>query len=50
MPACVEASDGAVVFGDLGDPHSEIRDVLREHYTIRRKISLGTNPAVYYII
>lgn len=50
MPACVEASEGAVVFGDLGDPHSEIRDVLREHYTIRRKISLGTGPAVYYII
>jgi molybdopterin-containing oxidoreductase family iron-sulfur binding subunit len=50
MPACVEASEGAVVFGDLGDPHSEIREVLREHYTIRRKVSLGTGPAVYYII
>ena len=50
MPACVEVSEGAVVFGDLGDPHSEIREVLREHYTIRRKVALGTNPAVYYII
>jgi Fe-S-cluster-containing dehydrogenase component len=50
MPACVEVSEGAVVFGDLGDPHSEIREVLREHYTIRRKVALGTGPAVYYII
>ncbi len=49
-PACVEASEGAMVFGDLEDPHSEIREVLREHYTIRRKVSLGTGPAVYYII
>jgi molybdopterin-containing oxidoreductase family iron-sulfur binding subunit len=39
-----------MVFGDLEDPHSEIREVLREHYTIRRKVSLGTGPAVYYII
>jgi molybdopterin-containing oxidoreductase family iron-sulfur binding subunit len=50
IPACVEAAEGAVVFGDLGDPHSEIREVLRENYTIRRKVSLGTGPAVYYII
>jgi Fe-S-cluster-containing dehydrogenase component len=49
-PACVEASEGAMVFGDLEDPHSDIREVLREHYTIRRKVSLGTGPAVYYII
>jgi len=49
-PACVEASDGAMIFGDLEDPHSDIREVLREHYTIRRKVSLGTGPAVYYII
>ena len=50
MPACVEASEGALVFGDLGDPHSEIREVLSKHYTIRRKVALGTSPAVYYII
>ncbi len=49
-PACVEASEGAIVFGDLEDPESEIREVLREHYTIRRRVSLGTGPAVYYII
>jgi molybdopterin-containing oxidoreductase family iron-sulfur binding subunit len=50
IPACVEASEGAMVFGDLTDPDSEIREVLRTHYTIRRKVSLGTGPAVYYII
>ena len=50
MPACVEASNGAIVFGDLEDPHSEVREVLRENFTIRRKQSLGTEPCVYYIV
>jgi len=50
QPACVEASNGAVVFGDLADANSEVRKLLREHYTIRRKPSLGTEPGVYYII
>jgi molybdopterin-containing oxidoreductase family iron-sulfur binding subunit len=50
QPACVEASNGALAFGDLSDPNSEVRKLLREHYTIRRKPSLGTEPSVYYII
>ncbi len=50
MPACVEASNGAIVFGDLKDPHSEVREVLGHNYTIRRKQSLGTEPCVYYIV
>lgn len=49
-PACVEESNGALIFGDLDDPDSEIRKVLREHYTIRRKSELGTEPSIYYII
>ncbi len=49
-PACVEASKGALIFGDLEDPGSEIRRVLRTHYTIRRKSELGTQPSIYYII
>lgn len=49
-PACVEVSNGALIFGDLADPNSVIRRVLREQYTIRRKSELGTNPSVYYII
>ncbi|MGE4552483.1 MAG: sulfate reduction electron transfer complex DsrMKJOP subunit DsrO [Desulfovibrionaceae bacterium] len=49
-PACVEASDGALTFGDLGDENSEIRQVLRENFTMRRKPSLGTEPSVFYIV
>ncbi len=49
-PACVEESNGAMVFGDLADPDSEIRKILRAHYTIRRKSELGTEPSIYYII
>ena len=50
MPACVEAAQGALVFGDLEDPASEVRQLLKTHYTIRRKQSLGTEPSVYYIV
>ncbi|AMK10435.1 sulfate reduction electron transfer complex DsrMKJOP subunit DsrO [Pseudodesulfovibrio indicus] len=50
QPACVEASEGAMFFGDLKDPDSEVRKVLREKFTIRRKPSAGTEPSVYYII
>ena len=50
MPACVEASNGAIVFGDLYDENSEVRKVLKENYTIRRKQTLGTEPSVYYIV
>ncbi|MFO7715955.1 sulfate reduction electron transfer complex DsrMKJOP subunit DsrO [Desulfosarcina sp.] len=50
MPACVEASNGAMAFGDLYDEHSEVRELLKENYTIRRKQTLGTEPSVYYIV
>ena len=50
MPLCVEASDGAIVFGDLTDPGSDVRKVLAENFTIRRKPTLGTEPSVYYIV
>jgi len=50
MPACAEASDGKIVFGDLYDPESEVRELLKTNYTIRRKQSLGTEPCVYYIV
>lgn len=50
MPACVEASNGAIAFGDLYDPKSEVRELLRTNYTIRRKQGLGTEPSVYYIV
>ena len=50
LPACVEVSEGAIVFGDLYDPASEVRELIRTNYTIRRKQYLGTEPAVYYIV
>jgi Fe-S-cluster-containing dehydrogenase component len=50
MPACVETSKGALIFGDLADSQSAVRNALREHYTLRRKAYLGTNPQVYYVV
>ena len=50
MPACVEISKGALMFSDLAEPESGVRKALREHYTIRRKSYLGTNPQVYYVV
>jgi len=51
QPACVEAApEGGMFFGDLDDPNSEVRRVLRENFSIRRKVELGTNPCVFYIV
>ena len=50
MPKCVEVSNGAIAFGDLDDPDSTVRILLKENYTIRRKPSLGTHPSVFYIV
>jgi len=50
LPACVEASKGAILFGDLNDPNSVVRKALANNLAIRRKSSLGTGPGVYYII
>ncbi|MFH1573971.1 MAG: sulfate reduction electron transfer complex DsrMKJOP subunit DsrO [Acidobacteriota bacterium] len=51
LPACVEAcKHGALVFGDLEDAGSKVRDLLRTNFTIRRKPELGTAPEIYYII
>jgi molybdopterin-containing oxidoreductase family iron-sulfur binding subunit len=52
-PACVEACNKdakAMYFGDLEDPDSEVRKVLTERYSIRRKPELGTGPSVFYLI
>lgn len=50
QPACVEVSNGAMVFGNLNDPSSELRRVLKETFTIQRKPELGTNPSIFYIV
>ena len=48
-PACVEASKGSLIFGDLEDPNSEVRKILSSRYSFRRRPELGTRPSVYYI-
>ena len=50
QPHCVEAGKGAIVVGDLEDPKSEVRALLNENYSIRRKQGLGTEPSVYYVV
>ncbi len=56
QPACVEAADGvpggegALTFGDLNKPDSQVSQILREKQTICRRVSLGTGPNVYYIV
>lgn len=50
-PACVEAcQEKALVFGDLEDPESEVRKILADNFSLRRKPNLGTQPEVYYIV
>lgn len=50
-PACVEVcQDEELVFGNLHDPNSRVRQLLENNFSIRRKPSLGTNPEVYYIV
>ena len=51
LPSCVTAcKEKAMIFGDLEDPNSEIRKLLSERFTIRRRPGLGTQPEVYYIV
>jgi molybdopterin-containing oxidoreductase family iron-sulfur binding subunit len=51
VPACVEAcQEKSMIFGDLNDPQSEVRQVLASRYLLRRKPELGTGPNVYYLI
>jgi molybdopterin-containing oxidoreductase family iron-sulfur binding subunit len=50
QPACVEAcKNGSMVFGEMS-PGSEVYKVVSKNYAIRRKVELGTQPQVYYII
>jgi molybdopterin-containing oxidoreductase family iron-sulfur binding subunit len=51
LPACVEACPtGARVFGNLLDPDSEIRFVLKNKKVFRFKEDLGTDPKFWYFI
>lgn len=51
-PACLDAikETGAIVFGDMNDPHSDVSKALEANPTIQRKPTLGTKPSVFYIV
>ena len=50
-PACVEScGEKAITFGDLNDPQSQIRALLKMRYSIQRRPELGTGPSVFYLI
>jgi len=50
-PACVAAcKHKALVFGDIGNPRSEIRLMLEKSFNLRRRANLGTQPQIYYIV
>ena len=50
VKACRETGSGALTFGDLSDPNSEVSQILRATHTIRRKPALGTGPNVFYVV
>lgn len=51
LPACAEACPtGSRIFGNLLDPESEIRFVLKNKQVFRMKEDLGTDPKFWYFI
>jgi len=50
-PACVDACPQRVfTFGNLADPNSEPRQMLRERFAVQREPELGTGPSVFYLV
>lgn len=52
-PACVEAcrekGGGAMMFGDFGDPDSEISKLVRSSRASQIRPDLGCNPRIFYL-
>ncbi len=50
-PACVAACpEKTLTFGNLADPDSEPRQLLRSRFAVQREPELGTGPSVYYLV
>jgi Fe-S-cluster-containing dehydrogenase component len=54
LPECVKAANemekDSIIFGDLANPKSQVREILRTRYSIRRKPELGTEPNLFFIV
>lgn len=48
QPACVDASNGGMVFGDLNDPYSEISKLLASNNTKQIREDLKLNTGIRY--
>lgn len=50
QPGCVEACPDVMHFGNLADPDSNVRQILKTRVSLRRKLELGTKPSVFYLV
>ncbi|MCP4696309.1 MAG: 4Fe-4S dicluster domain-containing protein [Gammaproteobacteria bacterium] len=48
LPACVEACDGAMQFGDLNDPESDIAKRLAKESSMQLRADMKLNPGIRY--
>jgi len=49
-PHCVNSCiAGAMAFGDIDDPDSNVAELLRENEHVRLQVEQGTDPGFYYI-
>ena len=50
LPACVQTCPpGALIFGDLNDPNSEVSRLSKNRNSFRLLEQLGTEPSIYYL-
>ena len=47
--ACTKEGHGAILFGDMKDPNSEISRVLKSHNSVQIRADLELNTGVRYL-